>query len=302
MVQKEKPLRRAVYTVLVGEFDALLPPVQVESELDYIVFTDVSQALPAPWQSKPLASVHRNPRMTARWHKLHPHRILPNHDQSLYLDANIFIKGRISPLFDQTLGEAPLGLFRHRSRDCVYDEAEAVKRLRYDDAAIVDAQMAFYRAHGLPVRAGLHFGGIQFRRHNDPNLIELLENWWRQLKIFSHRDQLSLGFVLRQHPVAIALLSGQTSDNPWFAIGPHRKFRVDFAAALPPVDADEVDWLRACFADASRGGAPGLRPCLAEVGDSLRRLMKMPQTISKRIVLRLAWRRYLARQFHVGPR
>ena len=34
-----------------------------------------------------------------------------------------------------------------------------------------------------PPRAGLHLGGIQFRRHNDAKLIELMEDWWRQLKI-----------------------------------------------------------------------------------------------------------------------
>jgi hypothetical protein len=78
-----KPLRRAVYTVLVGGFDALLPPAQSEPELDYVAFTDLPQGLPEPWQSKPLASQQRNPRMTARWHKLHPHKLLPDYDQSL---------------------------------------------------------------------------------------------------------------------------------------------------------------------------------------------------------------------------
>jgi hypothetical protein len=169
-------LRRAVYTVLVGGYDALLPPVQIEPGLDYIAFVDARQGLPEPWQSKPLGSSQRNPRMTTRWHKLHPHRLLPAYDQSLYVDANILIKDRIAPVFDQALREAPLALFRHPVRDCVYEEAEEVKRLRYDDAAIVNAQMAFYRAHGLPLRAGLHFAGIQFRRHNDPQLVKLLED------------------------------------------------------------------------------------------------------------------------------
>jgi hypothetical protein len=295
-----KPLRRAVYTVLVGGFDALLPPAQFEPDLDYVAFTDVPEGVPEPWQVKPLATQQRNPRMTARWHKLHPHKLLPDYEQSLYVDANILIKDRISPLFDQALRQAPLALFRHPTRDCLYEEAAAVKRLRYDDGAIVETQMAFYRAHGLPSRAGLHFGGILLRRHNDAKLIELMEDWWRQLKIFSHRDQLSLGFILRRHRVTVAELPSQFADNPWFMVGPHRRFRVDLAASLPPLDADEIDWLRSSFIGASRRSSPGLRSRLTGVGQSILRLAKMPHAHGKRIIRRLAWRRHLARHRHVG--
>jgi hypothetical protein len=296
-----RPLRRAVYTVLVGGFDTLLPPVQIEPELDYIAFVDTRQEIPAPWQNKPLVSRERNPRMTARWHKLHPHRLLPEYDQSLYVDANIMIKRRIGAVFDQALHEAPLALFRHPIRDCVYEEAEAVKRVRYDDAAIVDAQMAFYRAHGLPVRAGLHFGGVQFSRHNDPQLVKLLEDWWRQLKIFSHRDQLSLGFLLRRHHLTVAELPDQITDNPWFMVGPHRRFRVDLASALPPADADEIDWMRAALVGAYQHSLRGVGPRLAELRESILRLAKRPASFAKRIVFRLTWRRHLAKHYHVEP-
>jgi hypothetical protein len=294
-------LRRAVYTVLVGGFDSILPPVQIEPELDYIAFVDTPQELPAPWQGRSLASRERNTRITARWHKLHPHRLLPEHDQSLYVDANIMIKGRINAVFDQALGESPLALFRHPVRDCVYEEAEVVKRLRYDDAAIVDAQMAFYRAHGLPIRAGLHFGGVLFRRHNDPQLIKLLEDWWRQLKIFSQRDQLSLTFMLRRHQMTAAELPGTITDNPWFTVGPHRRFRVDLASALSPAAADEIDWMRAALVEAYRHGPRGAGPRLAEAGKSILRFAKRPTSSAKRIIFRLLWRRHLARHYPVEP-
>jgi Protein of unknown function (DUF616) len=294
-------LRRAVYTVLVGEFDSILPPVQIEPELDYIAFVDTPQELPAPWQRRSLAVRERNTRITARWHKLHPHRLLPEHDQSLYLDANIMIKGRINAVFDQALGESPLALFRHPVRDCVYGEAEVVKRLRYDDAAIVDAQMTFYRAHGLPIRAGLHFGGVLFRRHNDPQLIKLLEDWWLQLKIFSQRDQLSLTFMLRRHQMTAAELPGKITDNPWFMVGPHRRFRVDLASALSPAAADEIDWMRAALVEAYRHVPRGVGPRLADAGKSMLRFAKTPASFAKRIILRLLWRTHLARHYHVEP-
>jgi hypothetical protein len=121
------------------------------------------------------------------------------------------------------------------------------------------------------------------------------------LKIFSHRDQLSLGFMLRRHHMAVAELPGQIADNPWFMIGPHRRFRVDLASALPRVDADEIDWMRAALVVACRRSPRGLGARLAEAGESLLRLVKMPAAFAQRVILRLAWRRYLARHHHVEP-
>jgi len=286
---------------LVGGFDSILPPVQIEPELDYIAFVDTPQELPAPWQGRSLALRERNPRMTARWHKLHPHRLLPEHDQSLFVDANVMIKDRINALFDQALHQSPLALFKHPFRDCVYEEAEVVKRIRYDDAAIVDAQMAFYRAHGLPIRAGLHVSGVLFRRHNDPQLIKLLEDWWLQLKIFSQRDQLSLTFMLRRHQMTAAELPGKITDNFWFTVGPHRRFSVDLASALSPAAADEIDWMRAALVEAYRHVPRGVGPRLADAGKSILRFAKRPASSAKRIVLRFLWRRNLARRYRVEP-
>lgn len=288
-------MRRAIYTVQVGGSDVLLSPLHDEPELDYIAFTDAREVLHSPWQARPLAARERNPRMTARWHKLHPHRLLPGYRESLYVDANILIKGGIGPLFEQVLAKAPLAMFRHPNRNCSYAEAEAVKRLRYDDGAIVDAQMAFYRAHGLPPGAGLHFGGIMFRRHEDAALARMLEDWWRQLKIFSHRDQLSLEFVLRRHGMTVEDIPGLAPDNRWFAIGPHQRNRIDFAAGLAPAEADEMDWLRMTFVDAARHGSRSPVSRLADLKESVLRLAKMPRALVVRTIRRLAWRKYAAR-------
>ena len=293
-------MRRAVYTVLVGDFDTLLPPARLEPGLAYIAFTDSQRSLPAPWQAQPLATVQRNPRMTSRWHKLHPHLLLPQHDQSLYIDANILIRDSLLPLFELALADAPLALFRHPTRACVYDEAEAVKRLRYDDAAIVDAQMAFYRAQGLPPGEGLHFAGILFRRHDDPKLLAMQENWWRQLKIFSHRDQLSLSFMLRRHGLRAADLPGAVTGNTWFVIGPHRRYRVDLAAQLPPVAGDEIDWLRSSFVAARQAGR-GPRRISRRLTDGAVRIVKAPRSMLVRAIRRVAFRRYLKRHRHVPP-
>ena len=170
--------------------------------------------VPAPWQLRPIQRTERNPRMTARWHKLHPHLLFPDREASLYIDSNVVLRAPVGALFERMLAEAPIALFRHPERDCPYAEAEVVAHHRLDDEVIVEAQMAYYRAKGFPAGAGLHNSGVLLRRHGDPRMADFLEDWWRQLKVFSHRDQLSLDFMLRRHAIALRRFPGPAGQEP----------------------------------------------------------------------------------------
>jgi hypothetical protein len=144
-------LKQVIYTSIVGNYDNLLAPAVVEPQFEYVAFCDeTDKPIPPPWQSRSLLSRERNARMTARWHKLHPHLLFPGHDLSVYVDGNVRIDAPLSALVDQMSSTSPMALFRHAERDCIYTEAEIVKRYRLDDSAIVDAQMAYYRALGYP--------------------------------------------------------------------------------------------------------------------------------------------------------
>ena len=61
-------------------------------------------------------------------------------------------------------------MFRHPERDCIYQESTIVKEFGYERPAIVDLQMACYRARGYPEHNGLNLGGVIFRRHHDPTV------------------------------------------------------------------------------------------------------------------------------------
>ena len=81
-------------------------------------------------------------------------------------------------------------------RKGVYDEAAACKRKGKDEPKLIDRQMEFYRKEGLPSNTGILSTGIIIRKHNRPNVEEHCEKWWEQIKRWSHRDQLSLNYVL----------------------------------------------------------------------------------------------------------
>jgi hypothetical protein len=283
-------LRKIVYTCVVDGYDRVHAPAAIEPSVDYIVFSDnPDQVVPAPWQLRPIVNRQRNPRMTARWHKLHPHLLFPEYEQSLYIDSNIVLKAPVAQLVERMLIAAPIALFRHPERDCPYAEAEVVSRHRLDDAAIVEAQVDYYRAKGFPAKAGLHNSGVMLRRHKDDRLIAFLEDWWRQLKVFSHRDQLSLDFMLRRHGIAPTDISGLLGESPWFAIAPHRRYRIQAPDSQAIADGDELDWLRmVLIAEARRRPQ---RTSLPIMVDSLRWHLMEPLRWAKRFFLLLTWRR-----------
>ena len=238
-------MRCVVYTAIVGDYDRIYAPAAIEPDIDYVAITGPSDPRPpAPWQHQSPLHYDRNPRMTSRWHKMHPHVLFPDHDVSLYVDGNVYLKGNARPLVEQMSGAASIALFRHPDRDFAYEEAEVIKRYRLDDAAIVDTQMAYYRMLGYPMKLGLFNGSILIRRHHDGKLVNFLEDWWRQIKAFSHRDQLSLNFMLLRHGIEAGIIPGTLNDNPWFATGPHKRHKVDLANNNCMDHCDEIDWLR----------------------------------------------------------
>src|SRR5579862_4889560 len=219
-------MRCVVYTVVVGNYDNLLPPAVLEEGVDYVAIASSSDpAPPPPWERRPLLRTERNARMTARWHKSHPHLLFPDHEVSLYLDGNVYLKAGVRAFIEEMSRRSPIALFRHADRSCAFEEAEIIKRYRLDDAEIVDAQMAYYRMLGFPEKYGLFATSVQIRRHRDRTLVDFSEDWWRQLKAFSHRDQLSLNFMLRRHGIEPVVIPGTTNSNDWFGTGPHRRHR-----------------------------------------------------------------------------
>ena len=52
---------------------------------------------------------------------------------------------------------------------------------------------------GLPENAGLIEANVLIRRHNNPLIRELMEDWWEQLRVHGRRDQISFPYVAWKH-------------------------------------------------------------------------------------------------------
>ena len=188
--------------------------VEGDSDTDFICFTDDRTLTSQQWRFRYVDPEQFGPVRTAKMVKQLAHRFVGEYAESLYLDNTIILKTPVDRIFarlDTTT--APMVCFKHPERDCIYEEAEIVMGLGYDDPAIIEKQMMTYRLAGYPAHAGLWALGFQLRRHNDLSLIAVMESWFAEVARFSYRDQLSFSFVARQAGFVPALFDGRLTDN-----------------------------------------------------------------------------------------
>jgi hypothetical protein len=196
------PARRVVYTCLFGYSEAFNDyAYEADGDIDFICFTDDPNLTSEPWQIRfaPKGLLDA-PRASKRIKHL-PHRYLPSYGESLYIDNTMHLKTAPRALFDDLLPPAgsPWTVFRHPWRQCVYDEAMEVIRINYDDRQRIEPQTQFYQRLGYPRTNGLVTSSVLLRRHNDPAVIAVGEDWFQQILRHSLRDQISFNVVAWHH-------------------------------------------------------------------------------------------------------
>ena len=194
--------RIAVYTALFGTYDAVREPLWHPENIDYFILTD--QAFPADSLWKECGRSHilpqeilGNPILCNRWCKMHPHLLFPEYDYSIYVDANIWIFSDLTPV-TAWLDRYPTAMFRHKKRDCVYDEVQACIDLKKANEKDLRQHGELLRAHGIPLHWGLLEASVIARKHGDPRCVSLMSSWWESFRSNSKRDQISLIDVLWQ--------------------------------------------------------------------------------------------------------
>ncbi|MDO4869489.1 MAG: DUF616 domain-containing protein [Bacillota bacterium] len=219
----------AVYTALFGSYDDLTEPLITPDNIRYFVITD--QKVPENSKWEPISpdavlpdDIKGDDIMSNRWCKMHPHLLFPEFDQSVYCDANIHIVSDMTPL-TAGLGDYPLAMFRHKRRDCVYDEVYACITQRKASESDLRRHEDRLKSAGIPDHWGLLEAPIIARSHKDPLCIQLMDCWWDLFCSGSRRDQLSLIETLWHHnipPETVGTLGGNVTGCRLFIMMAHR--------------------------------------------------------------------------------
>lgn len=248
----------AVYTACMGSYDNIEEPLIWPDNIDYFLVTDsppqeklsaemssagktsagktsaeMSSAGNTPaseriWEIIPAEEVVppeyvRDPVLANRWCKMHPHELFPRYPLSIYLDSNIRIVSDLTALTSAMTG-FPVCMFRHKQRDCVYEEIHACLLKKKDTRTSLQRQQALLRTHGVPEHYGLLEAPVLVRRHADPACRDLMLAWWDSFLAGSRRDQIALIdalWKLEISPSLIGTLGNDVRECDLFMIMPH---------------------------------------------------------------------------------
>jgi hypothetical protein len=205
-----------VYTAVFGEYDRLKP-------YPGICFTDKAQDA-AEWEYRIERFNTIGPRRCARQHKCLSHMFV-DAEYTIWHDANLRLKLPPEAIIKEYLPSGyDMSLGRHPFRDCIYEEAEEVKRLGVADPRIVDLQMYKYRRNGYPEHHGLVETGIVIRRHS-AQIKHFNVMWWLEIANGACRDQLSFNYVAWKYGVPFHIMRGRDGrwDSELFEYQHHKK-------------------------------------------------------------------------------
>lgn len=182
------------------------------SEIEFVYFSDRKRSIPGWNVVVDKKRSEKTELMRSKWFKIHSHILFPN-DVSLYVDANRGLRLRPDEVFSITTNDKPVTLFKHY-RGNLFDEFNVCKRrvgLREPFR-----QMRFaYADLGFDVQNSPVYHGNTIVRH--PNAKQFNQLWWRHIKKYCPRDQLSLPFVVWKMAEAVNVRGGdQELDFPSF--------------------------------------------------------------------------------------
>lgn len=224
-----KKIRRTntvCYTCICGDYDNLESPYYIDYGWDYICFTDNQKLLKCKkigvWEIRPLVFAQSDQTRNARWHKTHPHVLFPEYKLSIWADSNINI---LSKKLSKTVKiNKNLLVPYHFTRDCIYEECQAVIDDKKDTLENVERVKSFLTADHMPAHYGLNETNIIIRHHDDPVVKKIMEEWWSFIEKYTKRDQLSFSYILWKNGINIKDISFDNCrvDNLNFCIIDHK--------------------------------------------------------------------------------
>ncbi|WP_052118308.1 glycosyltransferase domain-containing protein [Erwinia oleae] len=196
-IKEVKTKELAVYSVITGGYDQILPVKSIDERCDYFIISNEYIDLPAPWKLLTPPKKNLNNKDFNRFYKLNPHLVFPDYKYSLYIDGNILLCGDIFEWSSSQLSKSDFSIFSHPERDNIFDEGKICSFIGTDYFWIINRQLRKYKKENF-CHDALYEANILLRSHNEPKVIELMEKWWLEYidKFNAKRDQLALPYVI----------------------------------------------------------------------------------------------------------
>lgn len=234
-----------VYTCITGDYDNLNEVLYPEKNIDYICFTNNKKIKSRTWKIIYISDDSLNDVKLARKIKIlgHPY-IQDNYDISIWVDGAFYFNTNVSKFLNDFCDFDKYSMFipRHSVRDCIYDEAIACYQGRKESKDIIQKGINFLEKNNYPHHTGLVESGVIVRKHNDIQVIKVMNDWFNVIKKFSKRDQLSFNYCAYINNFDFKYIEINIYNNDYFLSCPHnsRKKIKDFRAYFD--NGKKYDW------------------------------------------------------------
>lgn len=207
-----------IYTVITGGKDTLSEDINTKGA-KAVCFTDDPTMTSEKWEIRLIPSLYKDVRRDSRTVKMLPHIFFPEASHSLYLDGNIICKVPLQRLVDEWLEDTDIAVFKHHTRNCLFDEADECIRLELDGKDVIERHKMRYT--GFPRGKGLYQCGVILRRHTD-KIRRLNERWFAEYMTGCKRDQVSFPYVLEKEGVSINAIDSYAHLHFYFEYNNHK--------------------------------------------------------------------------------
>ena len=187
-----------IYSAIIGNYDSINEPEVKSENIDYVLFSD--RDIPdysGVWDIRVLNNEMKlsNQRL-ARWVKMHPFDLFPDHDWSLWIDGSLRIKKDIWRYIITYSRKSGMLCFPHHIFKNIREEADAIVAYGKANEKELDEQIRIYEEDGYKSKGYIAETGVLLRDHHDKKLHEVMDSWWEELCSYEHnRDQMSFDYI-----------------------------------------------------------------------------------------------------------
>lgn len=196
---KKKPhiiVKKCIFTVLIGDYDDLQDPEVVTAGWDYICITNNPNLKSDQWKIVHVNDPDLDAIRASRKYKICNHLVDSKYDVSIYIDANIAIKGNLDAFLSISWKASDkIAILYHPYHTGVVEEFNACLHRNLDNSQTIIDQKNQYFQHGFSDKFPQVNNRLIIRKTNCPHVKTLMDNWFNEVLNHSFRDQLSFNYV-----------------------------------------------------------------------------------------------------------
>lgn len=195
--------RKLLYTIMTGGYDHLNEIPRRLPNWDYVCFTDNPALTSATWRVCLLENEEGlDPVRLSRHFKINNHLVDAGCDISLYIDANLRVRGNLDCFLAQALPRGKdFAILQHPFLHSLEQELGKCLAEGKDDGQLLRQQYHHYTVEQGFLDPFPHINArVMIRRSGRPEIRQLMHTWFAELLRWSRRDQMAFNYALGHCP------------------------------------------------------------------------------------------------------